>query len=174
MRHQYGESILREAFRLEPRPEERLHQAVLGDQTMAREISNAEWAAAAALDEDRNWSSYSDEELIACEVALAHLPEEAFVYYLPAFIGFCSRHLTSNPLRKGSRLASTVIFSLTDRSPYNLARLKRLTSAQRAVVVDLLEDVARAPNEFYAPAAADALEKYWKSDEAEKPLIVIP
>lgn len=76
--------VIKAAFPCAPLPEMSLHQTQLADQSMSREISEKEWRAAGEVDAGRSWQDYGDGELMACDVALAHLDEEAFVYYLPA------------------------------------------------------------------------------------------
>jgi hypothetical protein len=83
--------VIEAAFPLGPLPEMSLHQAQLGDQSMSREISETEWEAAGKIDAGRNWGDFSDEELMSCDAALAHLEEVSFVYYLPAFLLFAVR-----------------------------------------------------------------------------------
>ncbi|WP_157668863.1 DUF6714 family protein [Bordetella genomosp. 6] len=88
----------------------------------AWEISSAEWVAAGRQDAWRSWQDYSDDELIRCEAALAHLHPAGWVYYLLAFLLFALRHcgvLSSNPAWS---LASSVVFIVTHRSAYSLSR----------------------------------------------------
>jgi hypothetical protein len=156
--------LLDAAFPLEPRPEFTLHQGTLADQALSREIPESEWSEAARLDLDRNWRSYSDDELIACEAAVAHLPDDAFTYYLPAFLSFAAKHVNVRWPRPEWELVGAVVFSITNRSPFNLARFKRLTTLQRAVVVQFLEIVGSSTEQAHAADAEKALARYWKTD----------
>ncbi len=71
---------IKAAFPLLPLPEMSLHQAQLLDQTMSREITEAEWEAADAQDSGRTWQAFTEDELIACDSALSHLDESGFIY----------------------------------------------------------------------------------------------
>ena len=166
--------ILEAAFPLGPLPEMSLHQAQLADQSMSREISEKEWDAAGAVDAGRNWQEFADEELMVCEVALAHLEEEAFVYYLPAFLRFAVRHCAAGWPDPTESLVGSAVFSVTHRSPYSLGRYKRLNPEQRAAVVAFLEFMAENGNDNERPQAEKALKRYWKTDEASQPLIIVP
>lgn len=168
------DSLLDGAFPLEPFPDMTLHQAVLADQTMSRRISEDEWDRAGDLDRGRTWRSYSDEELIACSLGLAHLSESGFVYYMPAFMSFACKYIKVAWPHKSRDLVGTVVFSLTNRSTYNLSRLKRFSALQRDVVVRFLELVAQSRSDDDAVDAKKALVRYWKTDEAAKPLIIVP
>ena len=161
-------------FPLEPLPEMSLRQAWLADQTMDREISEEEWMEAAKADERRSWPEFSDEELISREEALAHLEESAFVYYLPAFLSFTVRHCSTGLSDPAGLLVGSTIFSVTHLSPYSLGRYKRLDACQQAVVVAFLEFVALHAGPHQRATAKEGLSRYWKTDEATKPLIVVP
>ncbi|WP_029922486.1 DUF6714 family protein [Nevskia soli] len=167
------DSLLDGAFPLKPFPDMTLRQAVLADQTMSRKISEDEWDRAADLDRGRTWRSYSDDELIACSLGLAHLSESGFVYYIPAFMSFACKYIDVAWPHKSWELVGAVVFGLTNRSAYNLSRLKQFSTAQRDVVVQFLELVARSQSDD-ATEAKKALARYWKTDEATKPLIIVP
>ena len=162
------------AFLLQPHPKMTLHQGYLADDTLAREVSESEWQRAADLDAGRDWLSYSDEELIATEPALAHLSEEAFVYYMPAYISFAATHIGSDSLDPEWELVGSIIFFLTHRSPNNLARLNAFTDPQKDIVVKLLELFANHDSDSNSSDAKKGLERYWYTDEANKPLVVMP
>jgi hypothetical protein len=81
------------AFPLEPRPNMTLRQAVLGDETMSREISETEWVEAGRRHRDLLWSDLSPQDLIDCQIGLAFLDDESFQYYSPAFLMFASVNL---------------------------------------------------------------------------------
>lgn len=162
------------AFPLEPLPEMSLHQAWLADQTMDREISEEEWDAAARSDAGRNWQAFSDEELESREEALAHLDETAFVYYLPAFLLFTIRHCNADMSDLAQRLVGSTVFFVTHLSPYSLGRYKRLSAAQRAAVISFLEFMEANGSKYERPQATQGLTLYWKTDEASKPLVIVP
>jgi hypothetical protein len=161
------------AFGAVPLPEMSLHQAQLLDQSMSREISEAEWVETGRLDAGRTWREFTDEELMGCNAALAFFDEPAFVYYLPAFILFALRYWTVSWSHPARSVVGSVVFSLTRREPYSLGRYKQLTSEQRAAVVSFLEFVAEHPHNGDGKEAHAALRDYWTTDEASKPLIVI-
>jgi hypothetical protein len=168
------EELLVEAFPTEPRPDVTLHQSVLADDTLSRKIPEREWREAKQKDAGKTWRTYSDPELISCEVALAHLPEEAFVYYLPAFLRFASKHTSVEWPESAWQLFGSVMFSVTSRSPYNLRRLKKLSSRQREAVVTFLEAVtAESTKDNFGQDAEKALQRYWKTEEAGKPFVAV-
>lgn len=170
----FDHSELERAFPLRPYPKVTLHQGCFADDTLAREVSEGEWRRAAELDADRDWQSYSDEELIATAPALAHLPEESFVYYVPAYICFAATHAGAKWSEPGWDLLGSIVFSLTHLSPYNLARLKAFSDDQKKIVVKLLEFFASHESDSNSSDARKGLERYWYTDEANKPLIVVP
>jgi len=165
---------IKAAFPLGPLPEMSLHQGWLADQTMDREIPEEEWSAAGKADAGRNWMDFKDTELMARDEALAHLDEAAFVYYLPAFLLFAVRHCNSDFSDSAAPLVGTTVFSVTHFSPYSLGRYKRLDVAQREAVIAFLEFIATHANKYQQEQASKALAVYWKTDEASKPLIIIP
>jgi hypothetical protein len=55
-----------------------------------------------------------------------------------------------------------------------LGRYKRLNPEQRAAVIAFLEFMAENGNHNERPQAEKALKRYWKTDEAFKPLIIVP
>ena len=99
---------------------------------------------------------------------------DLLTHYIPAFLSFAARHLGVGWKHEEHRTVGTVVFSVTHRSGYSLARFKRFSEAQRACVVDFLKLVARHPNDDNAADASKALERYWLTGEAENPLIALP
>jgi hypothetical protein len=170
----YGSPRIQAAFPLAPLPDMSLHQAQLADQSMSREIPEQEWIAAGWVDAERSWQAFGDDELLACDAALAHLEETAFVYYLPAFLIFAVHHCAATWPDPSEALVGSTVFSVTQRGPHNLGRYKRLNPEQRAAVVAFLEFIAENGNHSERPQAEKALKRYWKTDEASKPLIVVP
>jgi len=165
---------LERAFALKPLPAISPHQAHLADDSLSRQISPEEWLAAGKSDAGRTWTEFTDEELIACDAALAHFDEESFVYYLPAFLGLAVRHCNVDWSHPASFLMGSALHSVTDRSPYSLGRYKKLSPAQREAVVCFLEFMAKRADDFDADLAQKALKRYWQTDEAAKPLIIVP
>lgn len=162
------------AFPLAPLPGMTLHQAQLSDQSMSREISDKEWHDTGRVDADRTWRDLTDEELIACDAALAHFDEESFVYYLPAFLNFALRHCDVVCPHPAWSVVGSVVFFVTHREPSMLGRYKRLSASQREAVICFLEFISEHGQGSNAPDAQKALQRYWKTDEATKPLIVVP
>ena len=167
-------SMIEAAFPLEPLPETSLHQAQLADQSMSREISEKEWKETGLIDEGRTWRDFTDDELIACDAALAHFDELSFVYHLPAFLLFALRHHGVEWSHPAWSLVGSVVFFTTHREPSMLGRYKRLSPSQREAVICFLEFIAEHGRGSNGPDARKALSRYWKTAEASKPLIVVP
>jgi hypothetical protein len=158
------------AFPLQPLPEMSVHQAHLSDDSMSREITDREWEAAGQLDSDRTWREFTDEELMSCNAALSHFDEPSFVYYLPAFLLFSIRYCDVEWSHPAWELVSGTVFSVTHQSPYSLSRYKCLSPAQRGAVVSFLEFIV-AQGGSNADDAQKALDRYWKTVEASRPLV---
>lgn len=165
--------LIEAAFPLQPLPQMSLHQAHLADDSMAREISNQEWQAALKLDANRTWKDYSDQELLSCDKALAHLDEPSFVYYIPAFLDFAVRHCDATLTDPVGSLVGSAVFSVTHRTPYSLGRFKQLSIGQRNAVIAFLEYIAAYGRHGNATDAKKALSRYWKTDEASKPFLIV-
>jgi hypothetical protein len=162
------------AFPLLPLPSMSPGQAHLADQSLTRKITDQEWVAAGKPDAGRSWQEFTDDELLKYNAALAHFDEDSFVYYLPAYLRFAVRHCKVELTRSASELTGSAVFSVTHRTPYTLGRFKKLTPAQRGAVVCFLEFMAENTDPFTASEAQKALKRYWKTDEAGKPLIIVP
>ena len=141
---------------------------------MSREISESEWRAAGEADAGRTWQDFSDAELISCDAALAHFDEPSFVYHIPAFMWFAVRHCAVEWRNPAWSLVGGVVFSVTNRDPYNLGRYKKFSSDQREAVIAFLELIAKCSRDNRASYAQKALDRYWKTAEASKPLILVP
>lgn len=159
---------IKAAFPLLPLPKMSLHQSQLADQGMAREISEAEWAAAGALDAGRTWDSFTDEELAACDAALSHLDGTGFAYYLPAYLLLALRHFAVEWDHPAWAITGSTVFVVTHRSDYNLARFAQLSVEQVAAVKAFLEAAAASPTDN-AQDARIALQRYWYTDRAGRP-----
>jgi hypothetical protein len=166
--------LIEAAFPLRPLPEMSLHQAHLADDSMTRKISDKEWQAAATIDADRTWQDYSDQELLSCDAALAHFDETSFVYYIPAFLDFAVRHCDETLTSPVGSFVGSAVFSVTHRTPYSLGRFKRLSIDQRNAVIAFLEFVVAHGQHGDETDAQKALSRYWKADEASKPLLIVP
>ena len=137
-----------------------LHQGQLADESIRRKISEAEWQHAAEQDAGQTWATLSDAALMECYCSLSHFDEPSFIYHLPAFLRFAVRNVATPSLTPEQSLVGSVVFAVTQRSPYNLARYALLTSAQRAVVVTFLQFM-HLHSQQHGQDAQKALERYW-------------
>ena len=167
-------ALIEEAFPLGPRPHMTLAQAHLADDSMAREITDVEWKAAADSDGQKNWRDYSDDDLLARKSALAHLEPDGFVYYLPAFLCFALRHYRDEWTNHAWSLSGSAVFFVTERSPYMLTRYERFTPAQRDAVVSFLEFIAQEGQWSESQQAEKALKRYWKNPKPATVTIHVP
>jgi hypothetical protein len=166
--------LIEAAFPMQPLPGMSLHQAHLADDSMTRKISDREWQAAATVDAGRTWKDYSDQELLPCDAALAHFDEASFVYYIPAFLDFAVRHCDDSLTSAEALLVGSTVFSVTHRTAYSLGRFKRLSIDQRNAVIAFLEFIVTNGRNGDETDAREALSRYWKTDEASKPLLIVP
>jgi len=166
-------SRLFEAFPTAPVPEMTLRQAQLADQSLDRAISDDEWDKEGQKDRHIFWPDLSIDQLVECEAALAHFDEQSFVYYLPAFLRAAVQNADVDVLHPLSGIVGSTVFSVTDRSNYNLARLKRLTHQQIDCVIEFLKYIS-AHSRFRSQDAEKALKRYWLTPEARRPLIYVP
>ena len=163
---------IREAFPVNPLPDMTLHQGQLADQSLAREIPESEWNAEGEKDRATPWSAFEAQDLVNCEAALSHLDEDAFVYYLPAFLTFTVHNLNSESFAYG-RAVNAAVCAVTQRSNYNLARLKRLSDAQIDAVISFLRFVRDSDNgHTYGDLAAKALQRYWETPDARRRTLI--
>ena len=158
-------------FPAQPVPSMTLRQAVLADQSLNRLISQSEWDAEGQRDRDAPWPTLSDDALMECEDGVAHLDDESFAYYLGALLRFAVRHMAVDLLGKQARLVGTAFFSVTNRSNYNLSRLKRLNDAQIDCVIEFLRFV-ESHSEVHGSDAAKALKRYWLKPQARQKTII--
>jgi hypothetical protein len=158
-------------FPREPLPSMTLRQALLADDGLAREISDEEWDAEAAKDRELAWPDIPEEQLLECEFGLAHLDEEAFAYYIPAFLRFALRHIEIGVFGPLANLMNFIVCSVTERSNYNLGRLKRLNDAQIDCVIDFLKLLAER-NPTHGKYAEEALKAYWLTPDARRKTVV--
>ena len=155
------------SFPAKPMPSISLRQALLADQGMSRCITTPEWEAERLKDGAIPWPMLSDAALVECRDGLAHLDEESFAYYLGGFLRFAVNHLDASLLSPEGELLGSVVFSVTQRSNYNLRRLKCLTDDQIDTVVDFLR-LVQERSETHGTYAEKALKRYWETPEARK------
>jgi len=148
------------AFPTLPLPPMTLHQGQLADESIRRHIGDAEWREAARRDAGQTWKGLSDTSLMECPCALSHLDEQSFIYHLPAFLTFAVRHVAAPFLTVEQDLVGSVVFAVTDRSPYSVARHVLLTSPQRDAVVSFLQFI-QSCGQRHGQDAQKALERYW-------------
>ena len=86
---------------------------------------------------------------------LPHLDPASWRHYMPALAEFALRHIGTNSNAVGSLIHS---LRRPDRDP---PRLASLTSAQEAVVRELLEMLAFSPESAWQAEACQALEEWW-------------
>jgi hypothetical protein len=167
------------AFPDQPLPDMTLRQAQLADQSMSREISEEEWQSEGRQDRHVKWTEIEAATLLQCNAALSHLDENAFAYYLPAYLLFALNCL-GRPRYSHDLLFTFVVHAVTDVSNYNLARLKRLTDSQIDAVISFLRLVRTLPNigsepDVCAELASTALQRYWETPDARRrTLIYVP
>jgi hypothetical protein len=166
--------LVQEAFPLQPIPNMTLHQAQLADQAIRRKIPEQEWNDAGKKDAGRTWQDVADEEIISCDVALSYFDERSFVYYLPAYLLFAVRNYKADWPDPGETTVGDVVFWVTHRTPYTLARFKLFSTAQRAAVIAFLELIAEKGSDYERPEARKSLERYWRTDQASKPSFTVP
>lgn len=151
-----------------------LRQGQLADQSLARAITDQEWAREGDRDRHILWTDISDSTLRECEAALAHLDEDAFVYYLPAFLRLAVSNIHVDVLHPLSDVVGSTLFAITERSNYNVGRLKRLSDKQIDCVIDFLQfDVEQQGKR--ATDAEKALTRYWLTPNARtKTVVYVP
>jgi hypothetical protein len=162
------------AFPERPIPTMTLRQGQLGDQTMTREISEDEWRREGERDCGVIWTQVDESTLRECDSALCFLDEEAFVYYLPAYLCAALRSIAAGR-SESNYLVNGAVFHVTNtRDNWALARLKRLSDRQIDAVINFLR-VVRDQCPFEAIDAGDALVGYWETPESRRrTLIYVP
>ena len=116
--------------------------------------------------------SFFSSDFCNCEAALSHLDENAFVYYLPAFLAFTVHNLNSENFAHG-RAVNAAVYAVTQRSNYNLARLKRLSDAQIDAVISFLRFVRdNDKGHTYRDLATKALQRYWETPDARQRTLI--
>jgi hypothetical protein len=163
-------TLILDAFPVKPTPEMTLYQGQLADQSMAREISEAEWDAEGNKDRHTPWTGYEIQDLANCQAALAHLDEEAFGYYLPAFLSFAVRYGRSENFTH-INVVSTALHVVTELSNHNRARLKKLTGQQIDAVIAFLRFVSSWGG-LDSELAKTALRLYWETPDARHPKLI--
>ena len=174
MAHTDDSALLKQiekAFPTSPMPEVSLRQAVLADQTLTRGISDEEWTTERRKDGTTPWTVLSDEALCQSSDGLAHLDEEFFVYYLGAFLCFAVKHASAEILDREGALLCGIVSSITDRSNYNLGRLRALNDSQICCVIAVLELLSKS-SETHGADSLKALDRYWLTPEAHRKTVV--
>jgi hypothetical protein len=152
-------------------PEQTLRQTTLSDQGMSRDISDEEWEGAGRIDRDMPWTALSDDDLMECKDAVAHLWGPGLTYYLGALLRFAVRHLDAGMRAREWDLVHSVVFLTT----YKYAERRDferhwawLNADQIEVVRGFLEWVA-ARSEQFRDDARRALERHWNSAQPVEP-----
>ena len=155
-----------QCFPVLPTPKMSLRQALLADQSLTRLIKKEECLAAGRIDGSTPWNRLMDQDLIQCRDGIAHLLPESFRYYLGAFLRFSITHVKAECYSPQKDLLGSVIFSITNRSKYNLLRLACLDSCQAEAVAAYLrlvrDDSGPWAQDYYVDLAAKALKRYWE------------
>jgi hypothetical protein len=148
------------------KPETSLRQFRLTDlYGMAGEITDQAWNDAGRNRIDNSWQEIPDSEIEECECLLAHMEAEEFLYYLPAYMRYSVKNV-STPISTNDILGSTV-FSLypstqhADLFNYNEKQLSLLTHGQRKAVIEFLKFIASNAEWVQRPDAEKALNRYW-------------
>jgi hypothetical protein len=103
-----------------------------------------------------DWHSIPDTELENFHWGLTYLDPSSFRFYLPAFLAYSIRHVSSG----GSLVVNACIQNL--RPPDHVPpRLKSLALAQRKAAVAALEFLAFDPDSQFQDVACQTLEEYW-------------
>jgi hypothetical protein len=164
------------AFRNVERDEDcTLHQAQLSDQGMRREISDTEWRAAKAKDQETDWRRVPASFLDECDAALSHATPQGWRFYMPAFMRRALQLLDTDIMK--TMLPGSVIFHLTyrDKAPgdaaYALERFNTITVAQSQAVTSFLEYIRDHPTSVTSCQgdAELALRKFWGLDRQKRP-----
>jgi hypothetical protein len=141
---------VREAFPVGPIPEMTLHQGQLADQGIPREIPEFEWKAEGEKDRSTAWPAFDVQDLVNCEAALSHLDETSF-----------------------GRAVNSAVCAVTERSNYNLARLKRLSDPQIDAVISFLRFVRdNDKGHTCGNLSAKALQRYWETPDARRRTLI--
>ena len=158
-------TLIEQAFPSHPVPKITFRQRTLSDQGMSRDISEEEWENVGRVDRDVPWTSFSDDDLLACKEGISHLAVAEFAYYLGALLRFAVRHLNASTLTPEGSLVSSIMFHLTDRPEervrdYVHSRWEALDHVQTGVVRRFLKHVASHSGP-YGHDANQALFYYW-------------
>lgn len=172
MDYQSFEKKIKDSFPVVPFPSVSIHQAQLADQSLSRKLNDKEWNEAGLVDEGVHWDQIPEATLTECQAALSHFDEESFRYYLPAFLLYAVRHINADILTEAGELVGSIVFSVTHRSNYNLARYKRLTDTQIDAVIAFLHFVADAGTRE-SQYAQKALKRYWETPGMRRNTVVI-
>jgi hypothetical protein len=158
--------LIERAFSDIPKSEVSLRQFRLTDlYGMSREITDEEWEGASRNRVDESWQEIPDSEIEECDCILAHMEAEEFLYYLPAYMRYSVKHITT-PISTNDILGSTV-FSLypsmqnADIYEYKERQLSLLNEGQRKSVVEFLKFVTSNAGWVQRPDAEKALNRYW-------------
>jgi len=103
-----------------------------------------------------DWRNVSDDELETHHWGFTHLDAESWRFYLPAFLSYSVRHLSS-----GDSLVIDVCLNNLrppDREP---SRFHTLNDCQRRTVISVLEFLAFESESRFSSDACQVLEEYW-------------
>jgi hypothetical protein len=141
------------AFRDAPRPsnDDLRHERCMDDNDIVRLYPVAHWRE-------------MPDELVESEyAALSFLSPDGFRHFIPAYMGFTLRHLTSGAAAVDSTIWSLapVFYADAGLKDFVVSKLASLTEDQRAAVIAFLDSIRELGDEYLAEQAGKAL-GYWR------------
>lgn len=155
------------AFNGVARSETSLRQFRLTDKKgMSGKITKEEWNEAGRTRVDGRWQEVPDSEILECDCVLAHMQAEEFRYFLPAYMRYSLRNLTSE--YHENLICGMTIFSLTlskrgDLRAYVLKQWSLLDNRQKVGIRGFLEFVSSCDDAILASDANEAMQS-WLED----------
>ena len=141
------------AFADAPRPsdEDLLHERCFDDNDIVRLYPVA------------HWRELPDELVESEYAALSFLSPDGFRHFIPAYMGFTLRHLTSGAAAVDSTIWSLapVFYADAGLKDFVVSKLASLTEDQRAAVIAFLDSIRELGDEYLAEQAGKAL-GYWR------------
>ena len=150
------------AFQDVPRASTSLRQFWLTDEKgLSGTLTPDEWRLASVTRTDANWTDIAAIEIETYGCQLAHMPGDAFSYYLPAYMSYAAAKV-GEPA-PGDAILSFTIYGLVPSAqhpPYSEQQYSLLTSRQRESVASFLTFVSEHSDEYVCHEAQQAL-RHW-------------
>jgi hypothetical protein len=110
-----------------------------------------------------HWLEMPDELVESEYAALSFLSPDGFRHFIPAYMGFTLRHLTSGAAAVDSTIWSLapVFYADAGLQDFVVSKLASLTEGQRAAVIAFLEAIRELGDDYVADQAGQAL-TYWR------------